>query len=228
MDHLDYDAPATLRISRGKADEQSETGTVAAMVERAMELNRDPNCTVLLEIDETVLGFGLIEALYHRPDFPGKQPTGWLSEQGRAPQRQKLRSMLLDKVAAATGLNLARETQKPVVLLVEDEPLVRMLGADLLSEAGFEVVEAENGDEALAALERHPEIGVLFTDVNMPGSLDGLALATVARDRRPDLKVLVGSGVVRPGLDELPSDSRFLPKPYRPAMVVETLREMLR
>jgi CheY-like chemotaxis protein len=228
MDALHYDTPATLRIRAGSS-EQREGGSLAEMVTRAVGLNGDPRCTLLLEVDDTVLGFGLIEAIYQRPDFPRVEAhaNGWISQKRRKAVAKPLSSVLLDKVIAATGIDPSRKRKMPVVLLVEDEPLVRMLGADLLSEAGFEVVEAQDGDEALAALERRADIEVLFTDVNMPGSLDGLALATVARGRRPDLKVLVGSGVVRPSNGDLPNAGRFLAKPYRPAAVVETLREML-
>ena len=74
---------------------------------------------------------------------------------------------------------------RPVVLIVEDELLIRMHAVDMIESAGFDVVEAENADEAIAILERRADITVVFTDVNMPGSMDGLKLAAAVRGRWP-------------------------------------------
>ena len=117
---------------------------------------------------------------------------------------------------------------RPTVLLVEDEFLVRMVGADILTEAGFQVVEAANGDEALTMLEDREDVSVLFTDIDMPGSLNGLELARVAYDRWPHIAVLIVSGKVRPGPDELPPGGHFIGKPYQPAAVVKQIHGMLR
>ena len=122
---------------------------------------------------------------------------------------------------------MTQENERPVVLIVEDEPLVRMLGADVLEEAGFEVVEAFNGDEALEMLEARPDIDVLFTDVNMPGSLDGLDLARVVHARRPDIKLLIASGQVRLSEDQIPDAGRFLAKPYGPDAIIRHVRELM-
>ena len=122
---------------------------------------------------------------------------------------------------------MTQENERPVVLIVEDEPLVRMLGADVLEEAGFEVVEAFNGDEALEVLKARPDIDVLFTDVNMPGSLDGLDLARVVHERRPDIKLLIASGQVRLTEDQIPNAGRFLPKPYGPEAIIRHVRELM-
>jgi two-component system, response regulator PdtaR len=113
------------------------------------------------------------------------------------------------------------------VLLVEDEALVRMLGVDVLEEAGYEVVEAGNADEALRILEAQSGVKALFTDVDMPGSMDGLALAHTVHARWPQVKVLVVSGKVRPAPDELPPGGVFMGKPYEPASLVRQLRELL-
>jgi CheY-like chemotaxis protein len=120
-----------------------------------------------------------------------------------------------------------RQNQRPVVLLVEDEPLVRMFGADVLEEAGFEVVEAVDGDAALAVLEARADIDLLFTDVNMPGSLDGLDLARVVHERRPEIKLLIASGQVRLSEDEIPDHGRFLPKPYGPDAILREVRALI-
>jgi CheY-like chemotaxis protein len=122
---------------------------------------------------------------------------------------------------------MTQENERPVVLIVEDEPLVRMLGADVLEEAGFEVVEAFNGDEALEVLAARPDIDVLFTDVNMPGSLDGLDLARVVHASRPDIKLLIASGQVRLSEDQIPDAGRFLAKPYGPEAIIRHVRELM-
>ena len=117
--------------------------------------------------------------------------------------------------------------ERAVVLLVEDEPLVRMFGADVLEEAGYEVVEAVDGDAALKVLEARADVDVLFTDVNMPGSLDGLGLARVVHERRPDIKLLIASGQVRLADDEIPDSGRFLAKPYAPHDILREVRNLI-
>jgi len=102
----------------------------------------------------------------------------------------------------------------PVVLVVDDEPLIRMYAVDVLEDAGFSVVEAANAEEALAQLSRHPEITVLFTDINMPGELDGLDLAREVHRRRPHVQLIIASGKMRPSCEEIPDDGRFFIKPY--------------
>jgi two-component system, response regulator PdtaR len=113
----------------------------------------------------------------------------------------------------------------PVVLIVEDDPLLRMLALEVVEEAGFVTLEAGNADEAVALLESRLDISLLFTDVEMPGSMDGLKLAHAVRDRWPPIKILVVSGKVRPS--ELPSNSCFVRKPYRTAALVEELRSLV-
>jgi DNA-binding NtrC family response regulator len=116
----------------------------------------------------------------------------------------------------------------PVVLLVEDELLVRMTAADELEEAGFQVLEAANADVAMAVLEaRSDEVQVLFTDVDMPGSMDGLALAEQVHSRWPHVLLLISSGCARPHLDEIPDHGQFMPKPYGTATLVRHIHEMM-
>lgn len=106
-------------------------------------------------------------------------------------------------------------TPGTTVLIVEDEVFVRMIGADALEEAGYRVMEASSADEALAILERAASVQVLFTDIRMPGSMDGLALAEVVHERWPNIRILLTSGDTYPARDAIPEEGRFIPKPYR-------------
>ena len=108
----------------------------------------------------------------------------------------------------------------PVILIVEDEFLPRLDSAETIESAGFEVIQAANADEAIAILKARPDIHVVFTDTQMPGSMDGLKLARFVRDRWPPIKIVTVDE------DDLPDGSVFLPKPYRGAHVVATLREL--
>jgi CheY-like chemotaxis protein len=114
----------------------------------------------------------------------------------------------------------------PVILIVEDEFLLRMDSAEVIENAGFEVIEAANADEAIAVLTARPDIHVVFTDIQMPGSMDGLKLARFVRDRWPPIKIVATSGLVRVEDDDLPAGSVFLRKPYHVAEVVAALREL--
>ncbi|KJC60202.1 chemotaxis protein CheY [Bradyrhizobium sp. LTSPM299] len=112
----------------------------------------------------------------------------------------------------------------PVILIVEDEFLLRLDSAETIGNAGFEVVQAANADEAIAILKSRPDIRVVFTDIQMPGSMDGLKLARFVRDRWPPIKIIATSGRVVAGDNDLPAGSLFLPKPYRGAELVAALR----
>jgi CheY-like chemotaxis protein len=113
------------------------------------------------------------------------------------------------------------------VLVVEDEPLLRMLAVEVVEEAGFVAIEARDADEAVALLESRSDISLLFTDIDMPGSMDGLKLAHAVRDRWPPIKILLVSGQVRLQPSELPLSSRFVRKPYRAAAMMEELRSLV-
>ncbi|WAJ29519.1 response regulator [Antarcticirhabdus aurantiaca] len=117
--------------------------------------------------------------------------------------------------------------RNPPVLVVEDEALVRMVMVDELEEAGFRVIEADNADDGLAELERHQDIMALLTDIELPGSIDGVKLARITNERYPDAAVIVMSGRIRPGRQELPRHARFFGKPYRHAEVIEALHELM-
>jgi two-component system, response regulator PdtaR len=118
------------------------------------------------------------------------------------------------------------ETKRHVVLIVEDEFLIRMDAVNMIRAAEFGVVEAANADEAILILEDRPDITVVFTDIHMPGSMDGLKLAAAIRGRWPPIRIVATSGKAKIGRDDLPSGSRFLPKPYSPRQIVATLREL--
>jgi CheY-like chemotaxis protein len=113
------------------------------------------------------------------------------------------------------------------VLVVEDEALIRIGMVDDLEQAGFTVLEAQTSDEAMRLLRGHPEIQVLFTDINMPGSMDGLRLAETVHDRWPPIKIIITSGGVRLRQGDLPDDALFVPKPYDNNDVISALREMV-
>src|ERR687894_1219082 len=108
----------------------------------------------------------------------------------------------------------AREAPHTVVLLVEDEPLVRMCAADILEDEGFEVVEAATAPAALKILEKRDDVTAVFTDIDMPGGMNGLELAGIVCARWPHIALVVTSGVFRVGADKLPGDGVFLGKPY--------------
>ncbi len=116
-------------------------------------------------------------------------------------------------------------TTPVIVLIVEDDELVRELGVELLSDAGFQVLEATNGEEALSLLESNPNVRVLFTDINMPGPLDGITLASVAALQWPHLAIIIGSGNVLPRSGGLPRGMVFIRKPYDPDSVIRLIRE---
>jgi two-component system, response regulator PdtaR len=113
------------------------------------------------------------------------------------------------------GVEVA-ESNKPkqLVLVVEDEILVRMNSVDMIRDLGFEVIEAVDAHEAVMLLESIPGIEVAFTDIQMPGSMDGLLLAAVVRDRWPPVALLITSGRERPSAADIPTGARFIPKPY--------------
>ncbi|WP_070157727.1 response regulator [Sphingobium phenoxybenzoativorans] len=113
------------------------------------------------------------------------------------------------------------------ILVVEDEPLLRELAVCLVEELGYRAREASSADEAIVILEAHPDIRVVFTDINMTGSMDGLQLAAYAYDRWPPLHFIIVSGAQRPSARDMPAHARFFPKPYDTAEVAETLRAMI-
>jgi CheY-like chemotaxis protein len=110
------------------------------------------------------------------------------------------------------------------VLVVEDEVLIRMSLVDQLEDAGFRVLEAGTADEALSVMADHPEIDALFTDIDMPGSMDGLKLARLVSQSRPELAVLLTSGYLKIPRNELPGKAHFFSKPYDVNRIIDHLR----
>lgn len=110
------------------------------------------------------------------------------------------------------------------VLFVEDEFLIRMIVADHLRDAGFNVTEAANGDEAVAILKGGAAVDVVLSDVRMPGATDGLALLAFVRRTLPDLPVFITSGHLEPALALAAGARKFIAKPYDLDEVSEALR----
>lgn len=117
--------------------------------------------------------------------------------------------------------------QRAVALVVEDEALVRMVNADILDDAGFLVLEAANADDALRLFEAEPAIALVVTDIEMPGSMNGLDLAHRLFERRPTMPVIVISGRMRPDPASLPPVTRFVPKPYAPNVLLRAVEEVM-
>jgi CheY-like chemotaxis protein len=120
-----------------------------------------------------------------------------------------------------------QEKSRPTVLVVEDEFVVRWDLAECLVEAGFRVLQAANADEAIDLLENRTDIRLVFTDIDMPGSMDGLKLAAAVRHRWPPIQIIVTSGHVKVTADDLPAGGRFFSKPYHRPMVAQAVREMI-
>ncbi len=116
---------------------------------------------------------------------------------------------------------------QPVVLLVEDEPLVRTLQVDIPREAEFWVLEANDADEAFEILKRRPDVRVVLTDVDMPGSLDGFEFARLVAQGWPEVGVLVISGKTAPAPGDMPPNAVFAAKPVPPAALVEQIQGLL-
>ena len=114
-------------------------------------------------------------------------------------------------------------TARPVVLVVEDEFLIRMHAVEIIQDAGFDVVEAADANEAIAILESRRDIRVVFTDIRMPGSMDGLKLAHAVRHRWPPVHIIATSGYHAITATDLPAGSLLLLKPYSERKIVDAL-----
>jgi two-component sensor histidine kinase/CheY-like chemotaxis protein len=115
----------------------------------------------------------------------------------------------------------------PKVLVVEDEMLLRIRAVDIVEDAGFTPIEAANADEALAILESRSDVDLLFTDIQMPGSMDGLKLAHAVHERWPFIKIILVSGKLTPTDSERPTDSRFFGKPLEVNQMIAEIQDMI-
>jgi CheY-like chemotaxis protein len=117
------------------------------------------------------------------------------------------------------------ELFRPTILIVEDDQLLRLLTVDIVEGAGFVALQADNADEAVAILETRSDIALLLTDINMPGSMDGLKLAHAVRNRWPPIKIIVVSS--RAPDCVLPTDSRFFIKPYHGEKLISEIHSLM-
>jgi CheY-like chemotaxis protein len=122
---------------------------------------------------------------------------------------------------------LPRPLPVSTVLVVEDDEMLRTCIGNVVADAGFMAVEAANADEAVAVLECRSDIALLFTDIQMPGSMDGLDLARTVHDRWPAIKIILVSGRAELSERERPVDSRFFQKPFAMKQMLEGLQEMI-
>lgn len=116
---------------------------------------------------------------------------------------------------------------RPIILVVEDEPLQRLMAVDLVEEAGFDVVDVAGAAEAVRVLESRPDIRVVFTDIDMPGALNGMQFAATIRDRWPPIELIIVSGKRKPRADEIPARGVFFAKPYKKDEITAVMRQMV-
>jgi CheY-like chemotaxis protein len=114
-----------------------------------------------------------------------------------------------------------------IVLVVEDEMMLRMRAVDIVEDAGYTPVEAVDADEAFAILQSRTDIALLFTDIQMPGSMDGLQLAHAAYEQWPRLKIILVSGQLKLSSAEIPRDSRFFGKPLVSGQIIAEMQDMI-
>ncbi len=118
------------------------------------------------------------------------------------------------------------DPKRQVVLVVEDEPVLRMAAVDLVEDAGFEAVEAADAIQAIEILEERRDVGIVFSDIDMPRGMDGMKMAALIRDRWPPIQIILTSGYFSVEKVRMPSRSVFFPKPYETSKIVEALHRM--
>jgi CheY-like chemotaxis protein len=119
------------------------------------------------------------------------------------------------------------DVEKKIVLVVEDVPILRLLAVEVVEGAGFEALEAADADEAVRILESRTDIRIVFSDIDMPGSMDGMKLAACIRDRWPPVEIILTSGHFAEQDVWLPDRALFFAKPYNPQAVGQAMRQML-
>lgn len=113
-----------------------------------------------------------------------------------------------------------------VVLVVEDDPILLLSSVAMIEDAGFTVIEATNADEAVAILEKRSDISIVFTDIEMPGTMDGLKLAQAVRNRWPPVQLIIASGRFSPTAQEMPDGSLFFSKPFSSDKLVAAMHAL--
>jgi CheY-like chemotaxis protein len=120
-----------------------------------------------------------------------------------------------------------RPAAASTVLVVEDEMLLHMRAVDMVEDAGYSSVEAVDADEAVAILESRSDIALMFTDIQMPGSMNGLELARAVHERWPPIKIILVSGALKPRDIDIPPDSRFFGKPLKAEAMIAEMQQMI-
>ena len=118
-------------------------------------------------------------------------------------------------------------TVTPTVLVVEDDALIRLSVVDALMDVGVEVYEAASAAEALLLLRREKDFALIFTDIDMPGAMNGIGLAQTVSEQWPSMRILITSGMNQPSEDVLPSGATFIPKPYMLDHIAQNIRARL-
>jgi CheY-like chemotaxis protein len=117
---------------------------------------------------------------------------------------------------------------EPFALVVDDDPMILMDACQILEDAGFRCHEAGTGDEAIQVIEQAAEsVTLLFTDVEMPGGINGFQLASIVAERWPEIEIVVASGRMKPGPGDMPEKATFIGKPFSAQLVHDHLREKL-
>lgn len=117
--------------------------------------------------------------------------------------------------------------RRAVILVVEDNAIIRMGAIDLVQSAGYEALDARDADEAIRILEARSDIDLVFTDVQMPGTMDGIKLSHYIRERWPPVKIMVASGMAILEESSLPEGSLFFPKPYSETTILDAMARIL-
>jgi CheY-like chemotaxis protein len=122
---------------------------------------------------------------------------------------------------------LEQSAAAPIVLVVEDEMMLRMRAVDMVEDAGFTSLEATDAEQAIAILESRSDIALLFTDIQMPGKMDGLGLAHVVHERWPPIKIILASGQLNPTKTDIPAGSQFFGKPLAADEMIAEMRTLI-
>jgi CheY-like chemotaxis protein len=129
----------------------------------------------------------------------------------------------MERIYPTTVPSNGRETMTFILTVEDEQPLREYLG-EILEDAGYSVIAAADADQAIAILESRNDIRIIITDINMPGSMDGLKLAAAVRGRWPPIRIIIATGKGAPGAGEMPPGSQFVGKPYRPDRILAAVR----